>query len=307
MTALLVVACVAPADLMPEVDELTGEVKADPRRADLTASDAAAVEHALRVSEAWGGRVLVVAAGPPSVDPVLVDLAALDCEVIRVGHRSQGDETSAAAGPIARSSAELAGDAESVAGRLARAIRAEGDPGLVVCGDRSAEHGVGAVPAYLADALGFDQALGLVSLSVAGPGRLAAERRLDGGWRERLDITGPAVISVEAAGVRLRRAGLAAALATGPGCVRVAEEGAGPVRPNRFSYSPPTPYRPRTRPIPAPEGDPRQRLVTLTGALSNREPPRIIGPLEPAEAADEVLDFLRKSGVEAPQGSSGLA
>ncbi len=65
--------------------------------------------------------------------------------------------------------------------------------------------GTGALPAFLAHELAAAQALGLVTLTTDGH-RLAAERRLDGGWRERLTVPCPAVCSVEAAGVRLRRA-----------------------------------------------------------------------------------------------------
>ncbi len=90
---------------------------------------------------------------------------------------------------------------------------------MVVCGDRSVDRGTGALPAFVAHELGAAQALGLVALEVtAATGRpadlaLSADRRLDGGWRERLRVPLPAVCSVEAAGVRLRRASLAGALA----------------------------------------------------------------------------------------------
>jgi electron transfer flavoprotein beta subunit len=296
MSGRLIVACVAPADLLPDVDGLTGEVRVDARRADLTASDAAAVEHVLRIAQAWGGRPLVVADGPPAIDAVLVDLAALGCEVIRIGpHPDTGRRVPA--GPTTRSGPELAGDAETVGRRLARAILTVGTPDLVVCGDRSADRGVGAVPAYLAHHLGLEQALGLVSLTVGDPGHLSVERRLDGGWRERLDVTGAAVLSVEAAGVRLRRAGLVATLASGPASVRIVEDTDRPGLPPGGSVAPPSPYRPRTRPVPAPDGDPRHRLLALTGALSNREPPRIAGPLPAEQAAAEVLEFLRRSGI----------
>ena len=93
-----------------------------------------------------------------------------------------------------------------------------GAPSLVLCGDRSADRGTGALPAFLAHELGAAQALGLVSLEAdpasADAGRaVLAQRRLDGGWRERLTVPLPAVCSVEGAGVRLRRASLEGALA----------------------------------------------------------------------------------------------
>jgi electron transfer flavoprotein beta subunit len=297
----LIAVCVAPADLRPEVDRLTGEVRADLRRADLTASDAAAIEHGLTISEAWGAEALVVAAGPPAIDTVLAGVGALGCSVLRIGEpgaaSASGPRSGAACprGTQPRTGADMAGDPQDLARRLAQAIRTRGQPDLVICGDRSADHGVGAVPGCLAHQLGLGQALGLVSLSVSGAGQLRAERRLDGGWRERLDITGPAVVSVEAAGVRLRRARLDAALSAGAASVPFLDIPARPAGTIRFGA--PEPCRPLPQPVPAPDGTARQRLLALTGALSQREPARVVGPLEAAAGAEEVLDFLRRSGV----------
>jgi electron transfer flavoprotein beta subunit len=250
----------------------------------------------------------------------------------------------------------------------------------VLCGDRSADRGTGALPAFLAHELGAAQALGLVSLTLpgdasgaaadpgagqrdrmaddpratdagrgaagpaasgggagrgaAGPaasdggaaaaglaqedpeaGRLglAGERRLPGGWRERLWIGLPAVCSVEAAGISLRRAPLDAVLASrrapvpvdrpvpgrGPG----AGAGAGPGPGAPVIAGPPRPYRPRTHEVPpAPAGSARERLAELSGVLVQRDPPVLLGPASPAEAARALLGFLRKP--DAARGSS---
>jgi electron transfer flavoprotein beta subunit len=80
----MVAVCLAPTDLRPEVDELTGEVTSDLRRADLPAGEAAALEHALRVAEAWDGWVLAVAVGAAEIDPVLREVSALGVETVRV-------------------------------------------------------------------------------------------------------------------------------------------------------------------------------------------------------------------------------
>ena len=77
-------ACLAPADLRPDVDPLTGEVGVDPRWADLTAADAAALEHARRAADTWGGRLVAVAAGPASVDGALRQAVALGASAWRV-------------------------------------------------------------------------------------------------------------------------------------------------------------------------------------------------------------------------------
>ncbi|HWE54812.1 MAG TPA: mycofactocin-associated electron transfer flavoprotein beta subunit [Acidimicrobiales bacterium] len=289
----MVVAALAPADLRPDIDDLTGAVRTDARRADLSAADAAALEYALRVADARSGWVLAVASGPPAAEAVLAGAAALGATAVLIAEAAHEGREPVLVGP-----ADLAGDPAATATALADAIGRFGTPALVICGDRSPAHGVGAVPALMADALGLDQALGLVNLAVEGPDRLVAERRLDGGWRERIEITGPAVVSVEAAGVRLRRASLAAALATTGSAVTHLAPTTGPAA--TVQYGRPRPYRPRTRPVPPPTGDPRQRLLALTGALSTREPPRIVGPLGAPDAADEVLRFLERSGALPP-------
>ena len=293
----LVVVCVAPADLRPEVDDLTGLVRADPRRADLSPPDAAALEYGLRAAEAWDGWVLAVAAGPPEIDPVLASAGAVGADVLRVEWGSSPTVPASVAGPRSVHPVELAGEPAALAAALARAVKDAGRPAMVFCGDRSAERGIGAVPGLLAHRLGMGQALGLVRVAVDGPGRVTAERRLDGGWREMLRVDRPAVLSVEAAGVRLRRASLAAALAAEPAPVAVVHPaGDDTARGWDVRLGPPRPYRPRTRPVPAPQGGTRERLVSLTGALSRREPPRIVGPVGAAEAADELLSYLERNG-----------
>jgi electron transfer flavoprotein beta subunit len=37
-------------------------------------------------------------------------------------------------------------------------------------------------------------------------------------------------------------------------------------------------------------------VLALTGALTERTPPRVVRPASAADAADELLDFLRKHG-----------
>ncbi|HEV7713839.1 MAG TPA: mycofactocin-associated electron transfer flavoprotein beta subunit [Asanoa sp.] len=285
--AELVVACLRFGDLRPSVDPLTGSVSRDPRGFELSAADAAALEHALRLGDAWSAPVLAVTAAAASADPLLRTALALGASVLRV--------------PWAPSSyvADLALDERALALAVASAIRGVGTPSVVVCGDVSSDRGTGAFPAYLAHALDAAQALGLVALSVSG-NALAGERRLDGGRRERLRIPRPAVCSVEAAGVRLRRASLPATLAASSASVPVAtvvpSASAGAVEVTGVG-----PFRPRTRVVPAPAGDSsRDRLMHLTGVLVAHDPPQIVTPASAASAADALLDYLRRRGYAAP-------
>jgi electron transfer flavoprotein beta subunit len=39
-----------------------------------------------------------------------------------------------------------------------------------------------------------------------------------------------------------------------------------------------------------------RRLLELTGALTERTPPTVLGPLSPAQAADELLGYLSRHG-----------
>ena len=295
----LVVVCLRHAAARPDVDLLTGAVRPPVHGAGPAPAELAALELGLRFAEAWPGRVLAVTAGPPVAEATLRDaLAAGAAEVLRVDW------------PEADYLDGLATDEHALAAALAAALRPR-RPALVLCGDRSADRGTGALPAFLAHELGAAQALGLVSLTLPGdasgpaaadPGAtrlgLVGERRLAGGWRERLRISLPAVCSVEAAGISLRRAALDAMLASrraGVPVVRPAAAAAGSRA--RGGGGAPPPYRPRNHEVPAaPAGAARERLAELSGVLVQRDPPMLLGPATPEEAAAALLDFLRKTG-----------
>ncbi|MGD0882990.1 MAG: mycofactocin-associated electron transfer flavoprotein beta subunit [Acidimicrobiales bacterium] len=289
----LIVACLRLTDLRPGVDPLDGAVTRDPLGVGLSPADAAALEHALRLADGWTGRVVAVCAGTSSVEPVLREVAALGVAVVRVPLGDERDHH--------RYVAELVEDERGLARTLVAAITPFGVPDLVLCGDRSVDRGTGALPVFLAHELGAAQAMGLVSVAAAPDGQaLVCERRLDGGWRERLRVPLPAVCSVEGAGVRLRRASLVGALAAATAPVPVdrslgvADAAGGPVT---FHVGPTRPYTPRTHVVAAPDAaDPRLRLLALTGALVAHEPPTVVHPADAAEAADALLAFLARHG-----------
>ena len=56
------------------------------------------------------------------------------------------------------------------------------------------------------------------------------------------------------------------------------------------------PYRPRPRRLPAPSGGTIRRVHELTGALTQRTPPTVVGPLSPDLAAEELFTYLRHHG-----------
>ncbi len=274
----LVVALLRCTDLRAEVDPLSGAISRDPRAAALSASDAAALEHALRLAEAWGARVLALSAGGLECEAGLREAAAVGAETRRVALRSTYLD-------------DLVTDEQDLARSLVAALGGE-RPDLVLCADRSADRGTGALPAFIAHELGVVQAPGLVSLELQG-GDLIAERRLDYGRRERLRVPLPAVCSVEGAGVRLRRASLPAALAAADRSIPVVEAAS---RASQVRVLCARPARPRARHLPPPTGTARERLLALTGALLSHEPPTVVGPVGATEAVDALLEFLVRNG-----------
>jgi len=278
-----------------EVDPLTATVSAERRDCGPSRSDLAALEHALRLAERWDADVVATTVGPAEADAMLRDaLAAGAARALRV------EPVSWAAGPRP---AGLVGGGQESAAALAVALRQHcGVPDLVLCGDRSADRGTGSFPAFLAAALGATQALGCVRLEPQNEGLLRVYRRLDGGRREVLLIRRPAVVSVEAAGVRLRRAGLPAVLASGHAAIPVARAPAATAA-QRIRVLGAHPYRPRPCELTGPSGTALRRTLELTGALVARTPPIVVGPLSPGQAADELLGYLRRHGYLADSGA----
>lgn len=253
-------------DLRPTVDPLTGEMSPDPHGG-ISAADRCALELALRA----GDDVLAVTAGPPSSEVVLR-------EALEWGATAAVRVDLPAAAPSA-----------AVGAALAQVLA---DRAWVFAGDWSLDRGSGSVPAFVAAELGIAQALGCTSVEIGEV--LSLVRRLDRGRRETLTCTAPAVVSVEAGVVKVRRPSLAAVLAA-KGAEIIVVPGDPGVLPEQGAVAA---YRPRARVLPGPDPalTPRERLVVLSGALVDRVPPRVVHA-EPGEAADEVLAFLRSKGV----------
>jgi electron transfer flavoprotein beta subunit len=271
-----------------EVDPLTGAVRANRRDRGPSGPELTALEHALRLAEQWSAEVVAATVAPVEADEMLRDaLAAGAAHALRVA-------TASPAGP--RPAGLVGGDQESAAALAAALRQRYGVPDLVLCGDLAADRGTGSFPAFLAASLGAEQALGCVRLESADDLTLRVHRRLDGGRREVLIVRPPAVVSVEAAGVRLRRAGLPATLARADTAITVAS--APSAAPRRVRILSAHPYRPRPRELPPPTGTALRRMQELTGALAQRTPPAVVGPLSAAEAASELLSYLHRWGYQ---------
>jgi electron transfer flavoprotein beta subunit len=260
------------------VDPLTGAVRAQELHG-ASEADLAALEWGLRLAERTGGEVLAVCAGPRAAETLLREaLAAGAARALLVEGVPEHASPARAASALA-------------------AVLGESD--LVVCGVHGLDEGSGAVPAALAAELGAAQALGLVTLELEGDGdqegELIVVRRLSGGWRERLRVRAPAVLSVEGASAQLRRASLPATLAAGRASVEhhraAPAEAAEPPR-ERLRDRP----RPRILDAPDPALPAHDRILALTGAGGDGDSGarELVEGQEPAAAARRVLAALRR-------------
>jgi len=273
----------------------------DERFSGMSAADASALEWALRQCDhvhSLGGaaEVTAITVGPAGADRVVRDAVA------RGAHRA------------VRVEAPKGTDSADVASAVATAL-----PGWhwFWCGDYSADRGTGSVPAFLAAAAGARQALGVIDARVDDSGdtgvrdtgvrdtgvrdtgardsgiRVSLTRRLDGGRRELLVVTAPAVVSVEGATAPLRRASLPAVRAAAAQSVEVVHPGT-PVRTHEAVV---VPYRPRARVLPAPVGDDAlDRLRVLTDAAAASAARGETVEATPAEAAERIVSAVRAWG-----------
>ncbi len=244
----------------------------DARFAGMSPADQSALEFALTQGATTGTEVTVVTVGPREAEAVLRD--ALACGA----HNALRIDA-----PTTLSSAQVA-DAISTSVPTAQ---------WVWCGDYSLDRGTGSVPAFLAANFEAQQALGIIAIETSGHGQLTATRRLDGGRREVLGVSAPAVVSVEGATATLRRAGLAAVRAAAHAPIDVRQlTSAG-----HADEAVIQPYRPRARALAAPRGErPLDRLRELTDASGAAPAHGETVVLSAPEAANRIVLALRQWG-----------
>lgn len=245
----------------------------DARSAGVSAADQAALEVALRLADSAADRVIVICVGPAAAE------------------RGLREALAAGANRAVRVDAPSGLDSAAVAGAIAPFAQGAS---WVLCGDVSADRGSGSVPAFLAADLGAAQALGLVALDLAA-GPINATRRLDGGRREMLSVASPAVLSVEGAVARLRRASLAAELAARHAPIDTQPGPSGPVE----RADAVRPFRPRPRQRPSPQGDPLHRVRALTATTGGPKHTELV-TLDPPAAAERILTAMREWGYLDP-------
>ncbi len=269
--------CIKWVPTRPEIDPLSGTVVTDPRFSGPSPADLAALEWALRVGQARQLAVTTVTVGPAEADAVLRRAVAHGASrAVRIavpGHDDPGSATVAAA--------------------LAQVCT---EASLVFCGDHSLDRGSGSVPAFLADELGYGQALGCTGLELSTD-RIVAERRLDQGRRERLSVTGPTVLSFEG-GLEVRRAPLDATIDAAEAPIEVVTVTT-PERPPSPVVTRRGPYRPRARVLAPPEGSTLDRIRQLTGVGQERAAARVL-EVDPRAGAEAAIEQLREWGYLEP-------
>lgn len=261
----------------------------DARWGGVSSADSSALELALRLSESRPGHqpVHVITLGPPAAE-----------QALRSALAAGADTATRIDAPVALQSSATAAAIAGVIEDLSATTRLS----WVICGDYSEDRGSGSTPAFIAADLDIAQALGLVAVEIesnagaddgADARTLLATRRLDGGRRERLEITAPAVISIEGSLMRLRRSSPTAELAAQQTTITVVAGPSGPVDAPQELRA----YRPRPRVLAPPPGDTTlDRVRSITGADQQNHHASETVELEPAAAATRVLEALRERG-----------
>ena len=139
--------------------------------------DSYALEEAFRLRDAYGGEVVAVTVGDDEAETELYDCLAMGADrAVRVWSAELGD----------------AHDPFVLARALATGI---GTPDLVLCGAQSADSAQGATGAALAGML--DLPCVAVVTNVDGDGRVRVHRELEGGVVDVVEVTLPAVLTIQ--------------------------------------------------------------------------------------------------------------
>jgi electron transfer flavoprotein beta subunit len=175
-----IVACIKQ---VPE----TTEVRVDPEtkaliregvKSVINPFDENAIEAALQLREAHGGKVVVICMGPPQAEESLRQALAMGA-----------DEAILLTDPASRGSDTLA-----TSYTLARMVRKVGEFDLVLCGKQAIDGDTGQVGPGLAERLGVPQVTFAIELEVSD-GTLRARRVLDD-FFEVIEVKLPAVVTV---------------------------------------------------------------------------------------------------------------
>ena len=171
---------------VPEVTDAELEIKDDGTEIltedlefDINEWDNYAVEEAVRLKEAHGGKVTVVTLGDEDAEDVLRTALAMGAdEAIRI--HTEGFELS---------------DAGGIARGLSRALR-DIPFDLLLTGAQGSDDGWAAVGLMLAELLGLPYASLVVAIEV-GEGKITVHRELESNTQERVELPLPAALTIQ--------------------------------------------------------------------------------------------------------------
>ena len=165
-------------------------IQEDNIKFEINSYDTYALEEALRIKDAGGAEVVVVSIGPERVTQSL--RTALGMGADRAVHVK--DPEADASDPL------------GVAKILAAIAKAE-NPDLILMGLMAEDGNSAAVPPMLAELVGFASTTSVMKVT-RSDGALRAERELEGGALEVVELTGPSVLSVQTGINQVRYASL---------------------------------------------------------------------------------------------------
>jgi len=175
-----IVVCIkqVPETTEVRVDPETKALIRDGVKSVINPFDENAIEAALQLREAHGGKVIVVTMGPPQAEESLRQALAMGA-----------DEAVLLTDPASRGSDPLA-----TSYTLAQMVRKLADFDLILCGKQAIDGDTGQVGPGLAERLGIPQITFAIELEISG-GKLSARRVLDD-FFELVEVKLPAVVTV---------------------------------------------------------------------------------------------------------------
>jgi len=144
-------------------------------------ADNYALEEALRLKEKHGGEVVAISLGREVEAKTLRAALAMgaDRAIHLVDEKFRG------------------GDEFATAEALSRAIELDGGADLVLTGVQSDDLGSGATGVMLAEFLGWVHATIVIAVEVSSPGTLTVRRELEAGLTETIELSTPALLSIQ--------------------------------------------------------------------------------------------------------------
>jgi electron transfer flavoprotein beta subunit len=185
MAELHIVVCVKVTPKAEEirVDPETNLLARTGVRSEINPPDMNAMELALTLKDRHGGRVDILAMGPPLFEPYLRLVLAMGADHIYL----LSDRNFAGADTLATTYT------------LAKAIERLGGADVVICGEESSDGATGQVPPGIAEWLGTGLISGVSEVTLDPEAGLLHGRREISGGHEVLEVTLPCVLSVKTA------------------------------------------------------------------------------------------------------------